>query len=57
MNWIKEIIQLFGEAFNWLYILQPWEQGVRVRAGKHIKKVNGGLHFKLPYLDKILGEG
>jgi len=43
----------FAEAFRWLWILQPWEQALRVRGGKKIVKFDGGLHFKIPYLDYI----
>ena len=43
----------FAEAFRWLWILQPWEQALRIRAGKKIVKFHGGLHFKIPYLDYV----
>lgn len=53
MEWLKELIDRFAEVFRWMYIVQPWEQALRVRSGKWIKKHNGGIHFKVPYIDYI----
>lgn len=53
MEWLKELIDRFAEAFRWFYIVQPWEQALRVRLGKWTVKHNGGLHFKIPYIDYI----
>lgn len=41
---------------RWFFILQPWEQAIRVRAGKRIKKFTGGIHFKIPYLDYVFSQ-
>jgi hypothetical protein len=51
--WLNSLITNFAEAFKWFYILQPWEQALRVRIGKHITLHSGGLHFKIPYIDFI----
>lgn len=53
MEWLQDILTRFGEAFKWWFILQPWEQALRVRAGRYIKKFEGGIHFRIPYLDAI----
>jgi hypothetical protein len=53
MAWLQSLMTHFGEAFRWFYILQPWEQALRVRCGKHIRLHAGGLHFKVPYIDYI----
>lgn len=53
MAWLQNLMTHFGEAFRWFYILQPWEQALRVRCGKHIRLHAGGLHFKVPYIDYI----
>ena len=53
MEWLQGIIDRFAQAFKWFYILQPWEQALRVRFGKWITKHNGGLHFRIPYIDYI----
>lgn len=56
MEWLQQIFSRFGEAFKWWFVLQPWEQALRVRAGRHIKKFEGGIHFKVPYLDAIFSQ-
>lgn len=53
MEWLQTIFDRFTEAFRWLWILQPWEQALRVRCGKKIVKFHGGIHFKIPYLDYV----
>lgn len=53
MEWLQTLVNRFTEAFKWFWILQPWEQALRVRAGKKIVKYKGGFHFKIPYLDYI----
>jgi len=53
MAWLNSLLTNFAEAFKWFYILQPWEQALRVRCGKHIRLHAGGLHFKVPYIDFI----
>ncbi len=53
MGWLETALTRFTEAFKWWFILQPWEQALRVRAGRHIKKFEGGMHFRIPYLDSI----
>jgi hypothetical protein len=51
--WLQEFLSRFSEAFRWWFILQPWEQALRVRAGRWITKFEGGVHFRIPYLDAI----
>jgi hypothetical protein len=53
MAWLNSLLTNFAEAFKWFYILQPWEQALRVRCGKNIRLHAGGLHFKVPYIDFI----
>lgn len=53
MEWLQSFISHFTGAFKWLYVLQPWEQALRVRAGRYITMHDGGIHFKIPYLDYI----
>lgn len=51
MNSIKDFLDYILNIFKIWIIVQPWEQGLRVRCGKNIKLVNGGMYFKFPYLD------
>lgn len=53
MNQVKEFFQyIFGNLKFWI-IVQPWEKGIRVRKGKHIKKLSAGIYFVIPYLDSV----
>ncbi len=53
MSWLQDVFTRFSEAFKWWFVLQPWEQALRVRAGRYIAKFEGGIHFRIPYLDAI----
>ena len=53
MSWLQTIFERFTELFKWWFVLQPWEQALRVRAGRWITKFEGGVHFRIPYLDAI----
>ena len=50
---IKELFIQFGRLFKWWFILAPWEQGVRVRLGKHTRIFGAGIHLLVPYIDII----
>lgn len=51
-------------AFIWRFVLEfwpwtivdKWELGLRVRAGKHLKELDPGLRISLPFIDTILTE-
>lgn len=51
MNSIKDLLDYILNVFKIWVIIQPWEQGLRVRRGRNIKLVKGGMYFKIPYLD------
>jgi len=53
MNQIKDFFEYVLSVLKIWVIIQPWEQGLIVRNGKRIKKVEGGIYFKLPYLDSV----
>lgn len=50
---IKEILQLIRQAFTWFVMVSPWEKGVRVRAGKHMREMQPGIHLRIPFLDRF----
>lgn len=50
---VKELFDYLFNAFKIWVIIQPWEQGLRVRKGKKIKLLNGGIYFKIPYFDSV----
>jgi len=53
MNQVKDFLEYIFNAVKVWIIVQPWQTGIRVRNGKRIKKLNGGIYFRLPYLDSI----
>ncbi len=50
---ILELIQRCFAIFIWWTVVQPWEQGIRVRLGTKRKKLFPGIHFMVPYVDVI----
>jgi len=53
MSSLFDFIRRFAEAFIWWTVIQPWEGAIRVRLGKQVKLLKGGVHFKIPYVDSI----
>lgn len=53
MQTIIELLERCFELLIWWTIVQPWEQGIRVRLGKQRKRLTPGIHFKIPYADTI----
>lgn len=53
MNQIKEFLQWIFDAMKFWVIIQPWESALRVRLGKGVKKLSGGIYFRIPYLDSV----
>jgi regulator of protease activity HflC (stomatin/prohibitin superfamily) len=51
MDQIISFIRQFIDLFVWWVIIKPWEQGVLVRAGKHVHLLNAGVHLRIPILD------
>jgi|SRR6185503_8107971 len=50
---LLDFIRQFFDLFVWWTIIQPWEQGIRVRLGKGRTKLGPGMHWKIPYADLI----
>lgn len=53
MGIIQQIQQFLSNLLKWWVILTPWQQGVRVRFGKHVKLLHTGIHLKLPLVDIV----
>ena len=49
----EEFLEYIFNAFKIWVIVQKWEAGIRVRTGKHMKKLKPGVHFKIPYFDSV----
>ena len=52
-SWLAQITQAFSTPFKWWAIIAPWEQGLRIRGGKRAKRLNAGVHFRIPYWDRV----
>lgn len=50
---IFNAIARFFQLFVFWYVVEPWEQCLRVRFGKYIKRISAGFHLKIPYFDTI----
>jgi hypothetical protein len=48
-----ELLQRFGRLFVWAVIVMPWEQALRVRAGRRQRVLNAGVHLRIPFLDSV----
>lgn len=53
MTWSMQLIQAFARPFQWWVVVAAWEQAVIVRFGKHTKHVGPGVHFRIPFLDRV----
>lgn len=53
MTWLNTLLTNFTGLFKWWVVIAPWEQAVRVRAGKHQRLLGAGVHLKVPYVDKV----
>ena len=53
MSAIIDVLRSFWRLFIWWVVVQPWEQGIRVRLGKRRKRLSPGLSFRIPYVDVV----
>lgn len=53
MSIIQNILDFFKTLLQWWFIVEPWEQAVRVRFGKNVLLFNGGTHFRIPFFDAV----
>ena len=50
---IRELLHQFGKLFLWFFVVAPWEQALRVRAGKYVRLLRAGIHLRLPFVDRV----
>lgn len=51
--------QAFGalvKPFQWWVVIAPWEAALRVRWGRHVKVLAAGIHFRIPFIDRIFAQ-
>lgn len=67
LDWLKEILEKVWDYAKCWQVIDPFEGGVRLRAGKHIRSglfkrfgymsgaaLGPGFHWKIPFIDSIL---
>jgi hypothetical protein len=53
MNIANAILDFLKNLLAWWFLVEPWEQAVRVRFGKHYVLRHPGVHFKFPFFDIV----
>lgn len=53
MGSIREILASFSRLFQWWVVVAPWEQALRIRGGKRSTLLLPGVHFRIPFWDRI----
>lgn len=53
MNQVQQFFEYIFNAVKIWIIVQPWQTGIRVRNGRHVKKLNQGIYFRIPYFDSV----
>lgn len=50
---IQQLLDALAAVLKWWTVVTPWEQGLRVRAGKHVTLLHAGVYLKLPLIDQV----
>ena len=50
---ITNLLNSLANLLTWWVVISPWDEAVRVRLGKHLKVLQGGLHLRIPFIDII----
>lgn len=53
MNVVRDILDFVKSLLTWWFIVEPWEQAVRVRFGKHVLLFEAGAHIRIPFFDTV----
>lgn len=53
MNTLWQLLTQIRRVFEWWVVVQPWEQALRVRLGKHVRRLGSGCHLRVPFADVI----
>jgi len=49
---LEALAALFRGSLPWVVVL-AWERAVRVRLGKHVRMLEPGIHWRIPYVDEV----
>lgn len=53
MNIFSSILEFLKTLITLWFIVEPWEQAVRVRFGKTVALFEAGIHFRIPFFDTV----
>lgn len=53
MNVIQSVLDFIVRLMSWFFVVLPWEQGIRVRFGKHTRLFGAGLYWCIPFFDVL----
>lgn len=53
MTTILQLIRQLFTAFRWWVVIMPWEQAVRVRLGRRVRILRGGVYLRVPFIDEV----
>jgi regulator of protease activity HflC (stomatin/prohibitin superfamily) len=53
MSIVYQILEFLKQLLNWWFVVESWEQAVRVRFGKRLKLFGPGVHVKIPFFDRV----
>jgi regulator of protease activity HflC (stomatin/prohibitin superfamily) len=52
MTWLSQFFGFFKSFQCWITIA-PWESALRVRVGRTAVRLGPGVHFRVPFMDRI----
>ena len=53
MQWLSQILSSLAQPLKWWIVIAPWEGGLRIRLGKVAGELGPGIHFRIPFLDRL----
>lgn len=53
MSIFQGILDFLKQLLAWWFVVEPWEQAIRVRFGKHVRLMHAGVHFRIPFFDVV----
>ncbi len=51
---IIDIIKTLGSSLTFWIVVDPWQAGIILRLGKFNRKLDVGLHFKIPFIESAI---
>lgn len=55
VNFFDKLAQFLARFRFWVTV-EPWEQALRIRMGKHVRKLSPGVFFIFPFMDVVYSQ-